>query len=108
MYDGRSADNDWEQFQYGDKEIIVAQYQRGGTGLDLYTSATMIFWEPCNSARLLTQTKARIFRKGQTRHCTYYFFTTPGTIEDKLLNAVRRGEEVSNKILEEWAILESE
>lgn len=103
IFDGRSKGNTWMDFQFGDAEAIVCQYQKGGPGLDLYASHTMILYEPCLSALLLEQSRARIWRTGQTNHCIYMYLYTPHTIEEKVLNTVREGVDVTNKMLEMWA-----
>lgn len=103
VYDGRSKGNTWMEFQYGNADAIVCQYQKGGPGLDLFASHTMIMYEPCLSALLLEQSRARIWRTGQENHCTYTYLYTPGTIEEKVLTTVRQGVDVTNKMLEQWA-----
>lgn len=103
VFDGRSKGNTWMEFQYGDADAIVCQYQKGGPGLDLFASHTMILYEPCLSALLLEQSRARIWRTGQENHCIYNYLFTPNTIEEKVLQTVMRGVDVTNKMLESWA-----
>ena len=103
VFDGRSKGNTWMDFQFGDSDMIVCQYQKGGPGLDLFASHTMILYEPCLSALLLEQSRARIWRKGQENHCTYLYLYTPGTIEENVLRTVRNGVDVTNEMLTRWA-----
>lgn len=103
IFDGRSKDPTWEEFQYGDAEVCVCQYFRGGEGLDLFTSHTMILYEPCFSAKDLTQATARIYRKGQVEKCLYYYISTKGTVEEKAWKTVRSGKDITKKVMEEWA-----
>lgn len=102
-FDGRSKGETWRELQSGQARYLVAQYQSGGVGIDLFASATMVLWEPCTSALLLEQTRARIYRKGQTRHCQYIYLYTPGTIEKKVLDTVRSGVEVTRDLLDKWS-----
>lgn len=102
--DGRAKQ--WKEFQYGDADAIVCQYQSGGAGLDLFASHTMIFYEPNTSAEKYSQARARIYRKGQTNHCLYYILVTPGTVEVKTWQSVRNGESVSAEMLHNWAVEE--
>lgn len=99
VFDGRSAGPTWKEFQEGDADAIVLQYQAGGAGLDLYAGHTMVFYEPTLSALLLEQAKARIYRKGQTQKCLYYYLSTPDTLESDVLDAVRNGVEVTDEVL---------
>ena len=103
VFDGQSKTETWREFQEGDAHVLICQYQAGGVGIDLFASATMVLYEPCLSSLLLEQTRARIMRKGQTRHCRYMYLTTIGTIEDKIWEKVRSGVDVTREMLDEWA-----
>ena len=103
-YDGRSASDAWKQFTEGDCTAIVCQYQSGGVGLNLQCSHTMVLFEPCLSALLLEQAKGRIYRKGQANRCVYYYLTTPKSIESRVADSVRKGVDVSNEMLERFAL----
>lgn len=101
-YDGRSKGDTWKEFQYGDRDVIVAQYQKGGPGLDLFAAHLMVMFEPCLSALLLEQSMARIWRKGQTCPCVYSMLYTPGTFERRVWNTVRSGKDVTSEMMAEW------
>lgn len=103
VYDGRSARDTWRDFQYGDAKYLICQYQSGGVGIDLFASHTMVFYEPTVSSLLLEQSKARIRRKGQVHKCLYYWISTQGTIEQKAMDTVRSGVDVTREMLDEWA-----
>ena len=103
VFDGRSKGETWREFQNGKADALVAQYQSGGVGIDLFSSATMVLFEPCLSALLMEQARARIMRKGQTRSCRYIMLCTPKTIERKVWTTVRSGVDVTNEMLAKWA-----
>lgn len=103
VYDGRSNTETWREFQYGKAKYLVCQYLAGGVGLDLFASHTIVFYEPTTSSTLLEQAKARIFRKGQTKNCLYYWISTKGTIEQKAMETVRNGVDVTRDMLDKWA-----
>ena len=100
---GSSEKGSWEKFQYGDATACIAQYKSGGPGLDLFASHTVIFFEPTLSALLYSQARGRVYRTGQTHTTLYYILCTPGTVEQKAWNTVRNGEDVSSKMLDQWA-----
>lgn len=103
-YDGSTKEPLYEKFQKDPSyKVFLAQYAKGGTGLDLYVSHTCVYYEPTRIAIHLEQSKARIMRKGQTKHCRYIYLVTPGTIEANTLESVRSGVDVSNSRLEQWA-----
>lgn len=103
VFDGRSNGETWRAFQEGGAQYLICQYQSGGVGIDLFASHTMIFYEPTTSALLAEQARARIRRKGQTKRCIYYWLATANTIEADVVEAVRRGVDVTRDMLEQWA-----
>ena len=105
VFDGRSKSPTWREFQFGTANALVCQYQSGGVGIDLFASATEIFFEPCTSSLLYEQSKARIMRKGQTKHCRYLIMTTPNTTEHDTWTCVRSGMDATDKTLEALAKL---
>ena len=103
-FDGSVKDSVWRTFQDDPSvRVFVTQYQRGGTGIDLYASHICVYYEPTFSAHLLEQSRARIMRTGQTEHCLYYYLTTPGTVEERVWTKVREGVDISTALLDEWA-----
>lgn len=102
-FDGRSGDSDWMRFQNGDADVIVCQYQKGGVGIDLFKSATTIYFEPCWSFLQLEQSKARTLRKGQTRTCRFIYLRTPSTKEAQAWELVRSGVDLTSAVFEKWA-----
>lgn len=102
-FDGRSKGDSWREFQYGNAKYLVCQYQSGGVGIDLFASHTTIFFEPSLSSLLMEQAKARTRRKGQKKKCLYYWIATKGTIEEKVIETVKSGVEVTRDLLEKWA-----
>ena len=103
VYDGRAKKDAWKEFQYGDADAIVCQYQSGSEGLDLFASSIEVLYEPCFSAKDLEQAKRRIYRKGQEHPCMYYYLVTPKTIEDRVLTTVRSGVDVTSDMLDRWS-----
>lgn len=108
-FDGSVKDPVWKDFQNDPSiSVIVVQYQRGSEGIDLFSADCMVFYEPTPVARNLEQAKARIMRKGQTKPCSYYYLYIPGTLEEKSMRSVRKGVDVSRRMLDEWAQQERE
>ena len=102
-FDSQEKEPIWMDFQKDSNiRVIVVQYQRS-EGLDLFSADTMIFFEPTPIAHTLEQAKARIMRKGQTKQCSYYYLFTPDSLEEKSMRSVRRGVDVSRRMLDDWA-----
>jgi SNF2 family DNA or RNA helicase len=57
--DGDQKDkNIWRKFQADDKiKVIVVQYESGSAGIDLFSSSTMIFYEPTIRSNTLEQAR---------------------------------------------------
>jgi SNF2 family DNA or RNA helicase len=73
VLDGEQKDKTiWRKFQ-ADKtiKIIVCQYQTASAGIDLFSSDTMIFYEPTLRSQILEQARDRIHRSGQSNKCSY-------------------------------------
>lgn len=102
VFDGDSVDPVWQSFQTDGSRAIIVQYQKA-IGIDLYAACMMILYEPTFSALELEQTRRRIYRKGQTNTCRYYYLTTPDTLEARSWTSVRSGVDVSSAMLERWA-----
>lgn len=103
VFDGRSTTDTWREFQEGNAKYLVCHYQSGGVGIDLYASHTTIFFEPSLSSMLMEQAKARTRRKGQTKKCLYYWLQTKGTVEERVVDSVKNGVDVTKEMLEKWA-----
>ena len=103
IIDGSSEEGAEISFQKGKKDVIICQYEAGNAGLNLQISSTMVLFEPTRSVRVLKQAMARIYRQGQKNTCRYYHFFTPGTIEKKAMESVRRGKDVTDEMLKKWA-----
>lgn len=103
IFDGRSTTDTWREFQEGNAKYLVCHYQSGGVGIDLYSSHTTIFFEPSLSSMLMEQAKARTRRKGQTKKCLYYWLQTKGTVEERVVDSVKNGVDVTKEMLEKWA-----
>lgn len=103
IFDSRVPSDEWMKFQFGDATAIVCQYAKGGEGLDLFKSNTLIYFEPCWSFLQLDQSQSRIMRTGQKRHCRYLYLRTKGTREADAWAIVRNGLDLTNEVFSRWA-----
>jgi SNF2 family DNA or RNA helicase len=100
VLDGDQKDKTiWRKFQ-SDKSIkvIVCQYQTASAGIDLFSSDTIIFYEPTLRSNTLEQARDRIHRTGQKNKCSYYFLLTKGTIEEHIYKTVSAYSDFSEKL----------
>lgn len=90
VLDGEQKDKTiWRKFQ-SDKSIkvIVCQYQTANAGIDLFSSDTIIYYEPTLRSDILEQSRDRIHRSGQTQKCSYIHLLTKGTVEVDIYRAL--------------------
>lgn len=101
--DGRSDKNNWKVFQADDSiQVIVCQYQSANQGIDLYKADTILYYEPTLRSSVLDQSRSRIHRNGQKNVCSYIFFLTKGTVEEKIYKAVNSYIDFGEKLFKEY------
>jgi SNF2 family DNA or RNA helicase len=103
VLDGNTKDKGiWEKFQ-ADEEMkgIAVQYKSGSEGIDLYEAPYMIFYEPTDTTRLLTQAMDRTHRYGLKVAANYWHLITKGTIEEVMYKRLEEGEDFNVQYLRE-------
>jgi SNF2 family DNA or RNA helicase len=76
----------WENLE---RTITLAQYQSGGTGIELTYAATTVYFSPTFSYQDYEQSIGRINRHGQTSKMTLYLLCAPTTVEKDIWAALR-------------------
>lgn len=93
----------WRRFQSEpDIRVIVCQYQTAAAGIDLYTSDTIIYYEPTLRSNLLEQSRDRIHRSGQVNKCSYIHLITKATVEVNIYRALAGYSDFSEKLFTEY------
>lgn len=92
-----------ERFQ-NDEEcmVFVGQIQTASMGITLTASSTMIFYSLSYNFADYSQAKARIHRIGQKNNCLYIHLTAKDTIDETVLQALRRKEDIAHSIVDNW------
>ncbi|MDR1794736.1 MAG: DEAD/DEAH box helicase [Erysipelotrichaceae bacterium] len=80
--------------QSGTGQVLVAQVQTGGTGLNIQSASVVIFCEPQIKPSLESQAIARAYRMGQVRDVQVHRLLAADTIDERMM------ELLSNKQLE--------
>lgn len=90
VLDGDQKDKTiWRKFQTDKKiRVIICQYQTANAGIDLFSSDTIIYYEPTLRSTVLEQSRDRIHRSGQINKCSYIHLLTKGTIEVDIYRAL--------------------
>lgn len=93
----------WRRFQEDKKiRIIVCQYQTANSGIDLFASDTIIYYEPTIRSMILEQSRDRIHRTGQKNKCSYIHLLTKGTIEVDIYKALSGYSDFNEKLFTEY------
>ena len=70
-------------------QVFVGQIATAGMGITLTAASTMVFYSLDYSMSNFEQTKARIHRAGQRMPCTYIYLLAAGTVDEKVLAALK-------------------
>jgi SNF2 family DNA or RNA helicase len=88
---------DWQQ---GQTDVIVAQLQAGGLGVDLTRARVQVYYSLNYSLGDFMQTRARIHRPGQTRPVLYVHMLAANTIDEVVYAALEKREEVIKAVVD--------
>ena len=90
-----------DDFQEGDAQIVVANQQAGGTGVNLFKASYAIYNSRNFSLEADLQSEARCYRGGSDMHdkVTRIDLVAPDTIDQVVLDALARKENLASNIL---------
>ena len=92
-----------DRFQDPDSDLrfFVGQPRTGGYGLTLTTAHTMIYYSNGYDLEVRLQSEARIDRYGQQNKMTYIDLIAPDTVDEKIVEALRKKINIANEVLGE-------
>lgn len=91
------------QFQNNpDVKVFIGQIATAGLGITLTAASTMVFYSMDYSMSNFEQTKARIHRVGQKENCTYIYLVAKGTVDEKVLKALRSKADLARILVDEY------
>lgn len=83
--------------------FFVGQPKTGGYGITLTAAHTVIYYSNSYDLEIRLQSEDRAHRIGQKRNVTYVDLVAPGTIDEKILKALRDKIDISSQVLGEQA-----
>ena len=99
----KDRDEQVAQFQnYPDVPVFVGQIATAGLGITLTAASTMVFYSLDYSMSNFEQTKARIHRAGQRIPCTYIYLTASGTVDEKVLKALKNKANLAKSLVDDY------
>jgi len=92
-----------EQFQDPNSPLrfFVGQPKTGGYGITLTEATTVIYYSNSYDLEIRLQSEDRAHRIGQKNKVTYIDLVSPGTIDEKILEALRNKIDIAGKVLGE-------
>jgi len=98
------------EFQEPESELrfFVGNPRTGGYGLTLTAASTVVYYSNSFDLEVRLQSEDRAHRIGQTKSVTYVDLMVPGTIDEKIVRALRDKIDIANEVLgeemKEWLI----
>jgi SNF2 family DNA or RNA helicase len=94
-----------EKFQDEESELrfFVGQPKTGGYGITLTAASTVIYYSNSYDLEVRLQSEDRAHRIGQNKSVTYIDLVSPGTIDEKILNALKNKINLAGEVLGEKA-----
>lgn len=83
-------------------KICIAQLQTAGVGITLHSADTAVFYSLDYNYANFEQAKSRIHRIGQKNNCTYIYLIAKGTIDEKIMKALGKKEDIAKRIVDNW------
>lgn len=81
--------------------VTLIQYQAGSSGIELQYCTEVVFYTPTYSYQDYTQALGRAYRNGQKNKVIVYKFTTKGTIEESVWQALDNKKDFDEKLYQE-------
>ncbi len=82
--------------------VFVGQIATAGLGITLTAASTMVFYSMDYSMSNYEQTRARIHRVGQRQPCTYIHLVAKGTVDEKVLQALRDKANLAKALVDDY------
>ena len=81
--------------------FLIGTPQTGGYGITLTAANVMIYYSNGYDLEKRTQSEARINRAGQTRKMTYIDIIAEGTVDEKIVKALRKKINIASLVMGE-------
>lgn len=94
--------NDCQTGSVPDVPVFIGQIATAGLGLTLTAASTMVFYSEDYSMSNFEQTKARIHRVGQRFPCTYIYLVATGTVDEKVLAALKDKADLAKTLVDDY------
>ena len=99
----KNRDEEIRRFQEdSDCRVFIGQIAAAGLGITLTAASTMVFYSLDYSMSNFEQAKARIHRVSQTENCLYIYLVAKGTVDAKVLRALRHKVDLAKTLVDDY------
>ena len=92
---------DLRAYEQCSDSVTLIQYQAGAHGLNLQKARRIIYYTLPESSELFEQSRKRIHRIGQEQTCFYYIPICRGSIEEKILQALKMRRDYTDQLFKQ-------
>ena len=94
------SENTLDDWKRTEGAVIAVQIQAGSEGIDMTKANHAIYFSIPHSLAMYNQSKARLYRPGQTRPVSFCHLLAEGTIDEALYKSLMKKEDVIESIKE--------
>ncbi|MEQ2853452.1 C-terminal helicase domain-containing protein [Hominiventricola filiformis] len=92
-----------KEFQTNPKvKVFLAQIDTAGLGITLTAADTCVYYSVNFNYAAYSQSLARIHRIGQRNRCTYIHLVVEKTIDETVLKALAKKEDLAKTVVDDW------
>ena len=92
--------NELGTWQEWEAQVLIAQLQSGGLGIDLTQARHCFFYSHGWSLGDYMQARARVHRPGQTRPVVYYHLVAAKTVDERVMQALEKREDLVKYVVD--------
>lgn len=85
-------------------KVFLAQIDTAGLGITLTAADTCVYYSVNFNYAAYSQSLARIHRIGQRNTCTYIHLIAKGTVDELIMKALHKKEDLAKTIVDDWKI----
>ena len=85
-----------------DVKVFLAQIDTAGLGITLTAADTCVYYSVNFNYAAYSQSLARIHRIGQRNRCTYIHLVVEKTIDETVLKALAKKEDLAKTVVDDW------
>ena len=82
--------------------VFLAQIDTAGLGITLTAADTCVYYSVNFNYAAYSQSLSRIHRIGQRNACTYIHLVVEGTIDETVLKALAKKEDLAKTVVDSW------